>query len=427
MTPTVGYLTKRFPRLSETFILDEILGLEAAGVPLRLYGIMDPGEQIVQPDVARVRSAVTYLRPAHGWRQRAASAAAIAAAHVRLLMHRPGPYASVVLYIVRRRRRRAAVLHFLEAGRFALLLERDGAAHVHAAFAHGPASIAHFVHLLTGLPFSFSAHAKDIYLSPPDLLAEKVAAAEFVLVCSESAARTLRGIARPTAVAIRLAYHGVDTERFQPAPADPLSGPAEGHAARPLRVLAVGRLVEKKGYPVLLDALARVREGGRSLTCTIIGEGPRRATLEAQVEQLGLTGVVSFRGACTQPEIVDAYRAADVFVQASVVLPDGDRDGVPNSVLEAMASGLPVVASAVAGIPEAVVDGAAGLLVPAGDASALAAALRRLCDDPLLRSHLGDGARRHVLAHFDRRTAIHAIAPLFTNAPPIAREVSACA
>lgn len=417
MTATVGYLTKRFPRLSETFILDEILGLEATGVPLRLYGIMDPGETIVQPDVARVRSGVTYLRPASGLRRRAAWTAAAVSAHVRLLVRGPRRYARVLWYVARRRRNRAAAVHFLSAAPFALLLERDGARHVHAAFAHGPASVAHFVHLLTGLPFSFSAHAKDIYVSRPDVLADKVADAEFALVCSQSAADALRRVAGPAAGKIRLAYHGVDTERFRPDGADSELAPA-----RPLRVLAVGRLVEKKGYPVLLDALARARDRRWRLSCTIIGEGPCRAALEAQIEKLGLADVVSCRGACTQTEIAATYHAADIFVQASVVMADGDRDGVPNSVLEAMASGLPVVASAVAGIPEAVVDGSAGLLFPPGDAMALAAALGRLCDNPSLRARLGAEARRRVVAHFDRRTAIRAVAPLFTNSRALVGE-----
>ena len=423
-TGTLGYLTKRFPRLSETFILDEILGLEAAGVPLRLYAIADPAERVVQPDVAKVKSPVVYLRSGRGPRRSALEALATVASHVRLVCRAPKRYLGVVAHIIRERRHMATLRNFAQAGRLALRLEADGARHVHAAFAHAPASVAHFVHLLTGLPFSFSAHAKDIYTSPPDLLARKVADASFVLTCSGSAASALAAIAGPDAAKVLLAYHGVDTERFAPPGAPPTPGsptawasgasePAQAGPARaPLRVLAVGRLVAKKGYPVLFEALARLVRRGEPLTLTVIGEGADRRELEAMVDRLGLSALVRFLGARSHQQVAAAYPEADVFVQASVVLGNGDRDGVPNSLLEAMASGLAVVASEVAGIPEVVAPGC-GVLVPPGDSRALAAALARLAHDPALRARLGRAARDHVAARFDRAVCARAIAPLF--------------
>ena len=160
----VGYLTKRFPRLSETFILDEILGLEDTGVPLRLFAIRDPREPLVQPDVARVRGAVAYLRPEPRVRARLAWLGSTLAAHVRVATAHPARYGRTLLDAFGHRQRRAALSHFLDAGSLAARLDEDGAWHLHAAFAHGPAAIAHQVHLLTGRPFSFSAHAKDIYV-----------------------------------------------------------------------------------------------------------------------------------------------------------------------------------------------------------------------------------------------------------------------
>lgn len=415
MTGTVGYLTKRFPRLSETFILDEILGLESLGVPLRLYAINHPHEPTVQPDVTRVRSRVTYLHGITGWRDRVRNAAATTAAHLQLLVRHPGRYLYALVLIARVHHDWPSVRHFIEAGRLAVLLERDGARHLHAAFAHSPASIAYFVRLLTGLPFSFSGHAKDLYLSKPDRLARRVAAAEFVLVCSGAAAHDLRAIAGPSADKVRLAYHGVNTTRFHPDPELMQPSVSSDPASSPLRLLAVGRLVDKKGYPVLLDALAQVTATNRSLSCRIIGAGPQSATLNEQVHRLGLDEVVEFLGARTQIEVAAAYHWADAFVQASVVLADGDRDGVPNSVLEAMASGLPVVASTVAGIPEVVIDDVTGLLVAPGDSDMLADGLIRLIDDPALRVRLAHEARAHVVEHFDRMSAIQAVAPLFSN------------
>ena len=408
MSGAVGYLTKRFPRLSETFILDEILGLEAAGVPLRLYAIAHPGEEIVQPDVTRVASPVVYLRAPGGWLQATREIVSTVAAHGRLLGRDPRRYLGVVAYIARRRRRVSTLRNFAQAGRLALLLEADDVRHLHAAFAHGPASVAHFVHLLTGLPFSFSAHAKDLYVSAPDLLARKVSDASFVLTCSQSATDALAAIAGPHASKVLLAHHGVDTQRFAPRPPTAV----EPESGGPVRVLAVGRLVAKKGYPVLLHALAALEADGRPVSCTIIGAGPDKEQLEALAHRLQVSSRIRFLGSRTHQEVAASYRAADVFVQASVVLANGDRDGIPNALLEAMASGLAVVATEVAGIPEVVAPGC-GLLVPPGDSALLAAALGDLAGNPALRARLGVQARRHVASFFDRTVCAGAIAPLF--------------
>lgn len=409
--PTVGYLTKRFPRLSETFILDEILGLEAAGVPLRLFSIADPGEGLTQPDVTRVASRVGYLHTGTGRCATARDYLRFARAHATLLRRDPRRWLAVAGHIAIARRHVSTLKHFLQAGALAADLERVGAGHVHAAFAHGPASVAHFVHLLTGTPFSFAAHAKDLYLSSPDILARKVAASEFVLVCSTSAADALtRIVAAHWDPAVRhhtdkivLAPHGVDTTRFTPPPATPPPVPG------PLRVLAVGRLVPKKGYPVLLDALAELVSRGVSVRCRIVGGGALRGELAARATRLGLTRHVQFTGATTQQEIGEHYHWAEVFVQASVITADGDRDGIPNSVMEAMASGLAVVASSVAGIPEVVHDGQTGVLVAPGDPAALAGALHRLADEPARRAQLGAHANRYTVERLSRRVCLEPV------------------
>ncbi len=409
MSTSVTYLTKRFPRLSETFILDEIIGLEDAGVPLRLYAIADPHEGLVQPDVARVASPVTYLRALGGARERTRVAMATIASHTRLLARDPRRYLGILAYIATERRHLSTFINFAQAGRLTLLVEADDARHVHAAFAHGPASVAHFVHLLSDLPYSFSAHAKDIYVSSPDLLARKIHDASFVLTCSRSAHDAMTEIAGTDAAKILLAPHGVNTERFAPA-----SGPRGADDAT-LRILAVGRLVPKKGYPVLFRALAQLVGEGRDVSCTIVGAGPERDELESLASRLGITSNIRFLGALPATAVAASYHEADVFVQASVVMANGDRDGIPNSLLEAMASGVPVVASDVAGIPE-VITPECGLLVPPGDPAALAEALRRLHDEPELRARVGAAGRRHMIDSFDRRACTQAIAPLFQPA-----------
>ena len=434
----VAYLTKRFPRLSETFILDEVLGLEDAGVPLRLFAIRDPHESLVQPDVARVRGSLAYLRPEPAVRARLGWLGSTVAGHARVAAAHPARYWRTLVDAFGHRQRRAALSHFLDAGHLAARLERDDARRLHAAFAHGPAAIAHQVHLLTGLPFSFAAHAKDIYVSDPEQLARRAAAAEFMLVCSESAREELARIAGPAADRIRLQYHGVDALRFHPGgtalaapfadgerPADeecatdgerPAASKRPTDGARPFRLLAAGRLVEKKGYPVLLDALALLARQGHAVTCRIVGAGPLRADLEARARALGIAGTISFDGAISHENVAGAYRDADAFVQCSVVLPDGDRDGVPNVVLEAMASGLAVVASDVAGIPEAVVDGVTGFLVPPSDPAAVADRIARLVENPALAHRLGAAGRSRVLERFDRAAAVRNVARLMLDA-----------
>ncbi len=411
---TVGYLAKRFPRLSETFILDEILGLEAAGVPLRLFAIGDPGESVIQPDVSRVASPVGYLHVGRGRWASALDYLRFLRAHARLLRRRPLRWCAVVAHIAVARRHMSTLKHFLEAGALALDLERADANHIHAAFAHGPASVAHFVHLLTDMPFSFSAHAKDLYLSSPDMLARKVAASSFVLVCSSSAAEVLRQAVeshldpavRAQGGKIVVAPHGVDTDRFVPG----ARRVDLATCAAPLRVLSVGRLVPKKGLTVLLEALAQLAAAGVDFECRIAGGGPQRAALSDLAVKLGLTEQVSFLGALPQMQILAHYQWADVFVQASVITPDGDRDGIPNALMEAMASGVAVTASAVAGIPEVVFDGTTGLLVTPGDAVALTAALAELAIDAGLRVRLGTQARDHVVTHLSRRVCIEPVA-----------------
>jgi len=183
----------------------------------------------------------------------------------------------------------------------------------------------------------------------------------------------------------------------------------------------VGRLVAKKGYPVLLEALRILSAGGQDIRCRIVGGGPDHGQLTRQIEQSGLAGRVTLAGARTHQEIAGEYRRADAFVQASVILADGDRDGIPNALLEAMASGLPVVASAVSGIPEVVQDGISGLLTEPGDASALAAALARVIDDAHLAARLRHGARARAVDRFDRRTCAERIAHLFLADPAAGR------
>jgi glycosyltransferase involved in cell wall biosynthesis len=396
---SVAYLLKRFPRLSETFILHEILELERQGLDLRLFAIMNPGEKIVHADVARVRAPVTYL-PA-GWQ----GILAMRRAHLALVRRGPRRYVGVGAYALQRRRatpftqRLATVKHFWRAGWLARELEKAGVTHLHAHFAHGPASMAHLVHLLTGLPYSVTAHAKDIYTSPPDQLALRLRAARFVITCTGYNAQYLAGlIGTAAAQRVHRIYHGVDLRKFSPKSC---TAPGPRTPGDTPTILAVGRLVEKKGYPYLINACRLLIDRGYDVRLRIVGDGEMKDALRRHSAQVGMDERVELLGARPQDEVIDLYRTATVFALPCVVLENGDRDGIPNVLVEAMRLGLPVVSTAVSGIPELVVDEETGLLVPPRDVEALASALARLLDDPDLRARLAAGAAHLVTSQFN--------------------------
>ncbi|MDQ4038803.1 MAG: glycosyltransferase [Actinomycetota bacterium] len=275
------------------------------------------------------------------------------------------------------------------AAQAAALAERlDGSeiAGVHGYFAHAPASVAAAAAKLRGLPYGFSAHALDVRKTPRSELARLARQASVVVSCNRETAAEVALAAGTQPV---LVPHGVDLAAFTP------SAPP---AAATVELLAVGRMVEKKGFAVLLSALAELDHAFR---LRLVGDGPLREQLTAQVQASGLSGPVQLVGRQTHATLPAMYAAADVVIVPSVVDRNGDRDGLPNVVLEAMASGRPVVASDVAAISDAVSDGVTGTLVPPGDAGALAAALAKQIADPGLRAAMGTAGRQAVERNFD--------------------------
>jgi glycosyltransferase involved in cell wall biosynthesis len=285
-----------------------------------------------------------------------------------------------------RRARLKTVLHFGEGVEVAALIRREypDSDHVHAHFADRAAIVALVASRLLGLPYSLTAHANDIYVEPT-LLAVKISEASFVATCTGYNAAHL---ARAAAVGSDVAciYHGLDAQQYLPD--------AALRRGR-LLLLAVGQLKEKKGFAYLIEACQILRADGHEFSCEIIGDGPLRDELEAQIRDSSLEETVALRGALEHHEVIAAYREAAVFVLPCVTAADGDRDGIPNVILEAMAMELPV------GIPEAVADGETGLLVPPRDAAALAAALADLMSDGDYRHRLGREGRHRVVKVFD--------------------------
>ena len=416
---SVAYVMNGFPRLSETFIAHEIHQLEQAGMRLRLFVVKRENEPLVHPVVDAIRAPLTYLSKASslsgttltGWLRR--NLPTFAPFHLRLLARHPLRYlrtlGSAIALTRQHWPRKVFIKEFLQAGEIAATVLADGTVqHLHGHFCHGVATITWFASQLTGIPFSFTAHAKDIYqaeLNPGDLLERKLGAARFVATCTCANAGVLRARhVRPDEV--HTIYHGLDTDYFSPVQ----------RSAPPVlpMILAVGRLVEKKGFDQLIAACALLKHRGVHFNCAIVGEsGSAGDALRAQIAGLDLGDTVHLRGAVTQEKLRDIYRGAQVFALPCQIMEDGDRDGFPNVLAEAMAMGVPVVSTAISGIPEMIDDGVHGLLVQPRDPGALADALQRVLTDAALHQALARAGRERICERFDSRRTTLALRDLF--------------
>jgi glycosyltransferase involved in cell wall biosynthesis len=287
-------------------------------------------------------------------------------------------------------------------------LPASGVTHLHGHFAHSPTSVTMFTSHLTGLPFSFTAHAKDIYTSNPAQLREKIQQARFVITCTEYNRRHLSALSNGTSTPIHRIYHGIDIGLFSGKSRDHTQNPVE-----PYRILTVARLTAKKGLPTVLKALKHLRDRKISLTHTLIGDGDDREKILGLIKTLGLTSTTHWIGVQPHQVVLAHYQKADLFVLGCEVASDGDRDGIPNVLLESMAMGVPVVVTDLSAIPELVEDGHTGLLVPPGRPRKLAEAMLRLLTDVPLRNRITAVARQRVTTDFDNRQLIRDLAQVY--------------
>ena len=401
----VAYILKAWPRLSETFILNEILGLERQGVSIRIFSLRDPDAGPVQSRVVLVRARVSYLSLATHWKS-------ALPANFRSLCRHPGRYLRTMLVAVVKvfcRRRLTPLRHFLRAGYLADLLFREPCPHLHAHFASAPALVALFTSRLTGIPYTLTAHAKDIYSSDPGALRPKFQGAHAIITCTEyNRQYLLRRYGLQCDGKLHCIYHGVDLSQFR------FSWPHVPDKDEPL-ILSVARLVEKKGLDDLISAVDILRERGRRFRVEIIGDGPLRSSLDAQVTHLGLDGFVKLLGAQSQETVCLAYQRASVFVLPCKVAGDGDRDGIPNVLLEAVASGVPVVSTPISGIPELIESGREGLLVEPSKPATLAGALESILSSPELSGRLVRAARARLEVHFSLDRSSRRLLALFRH------------
>jgi glycosyltransferase involved in cell wall biosynthesis len=406
-TTRIGFILKGYPRLSETFIVNEILLLEQSGLALHIFAMRHPGESKVHDSVRRVRAPVTYI-PDYFWR----SFFSVIGANVRLWWNRPSVYWPAFYFALWRSIRQRSSSTIKRFAQAAYLVQRSlpgtGVAHFHAHFSHGPTTVAYFASWLAGMNYSFSAHAKDIYLQEEDFLREKIRRAQFVVTCTEFNRRHLRRVGGEEAPVFRV-YHGNDLHLFKPEPAK------MPNAECPL-ILSVGRFVPKKGFPVLIQALQRLRQAGLHFRSYIIGGGPMHNELEKMVIDFGLRDFVTLLPQMSQTELLSYYRQANIFALACEVQNDGDRDGIPNVLVEAMAMGIPVVSTAISGIPELVENGVSGLLAPEKNPAALADAIKILLLHPEVAKKIAAAGRAKVEREFEAQGNVEKIGALLREA-----------
>lgn len=395
--PRVGYVLKRYPRYSETFVVSEILAHEAAGQPIDIFALRSVEETHFQDMLGRVQAPVT--RVPDRFRNPEAVWSLIARARDEI----PGAWAALSRVEAHMDGRDVA-----QAILVALACRERGVAHLHAHFGTVATSVARLAARVAGIGYSFTAHAKDIYVDYEEArdLDLKLRDAAAVVTVSDFNVGHLARRFGPLADGVARIYNGLDLDRFAHAP------PREGAA----EILAVGRLVEKKGFHILVEAIRLLRAEGRDARCRILGDGEEAENLRAQIEASGLDGAVVLAGPKPQGEVIEAMRGAALLACPCVVARDGNRDGLPTVLLEAMALGAPCVSTDVTGIPELVRDGETGLCVPEGDPEALAAALARLLDDPALRLDLSRRARALIEREFDARRNAARLREVFAGA-----------
>ena len=390
----VAFVLKGYPRLSETFIAQEIAALEKRGLDILIVSLRRPTDAEQHPVHREIKAEVLYLpeyllleplRVFHSFLKVKNRWSAMQV-WLRDLLRDPTPN--------RIRRFGQALVLAAEAPRDVTRL--------HAHFLHTPASVTRYAAILLGLPWSGSAHAKDIWTTPEWEKREKLADCEWLVTCNAENQRHLAALA--PAGKVELVYHGIDLARFPPPP-------ARGQG-RPVNILSVCRLVEKKGVDTLLDALARLPQQ-LDWRFVHVGGGPLAGTMKRRARTLGIAERVTWRGALTQERVLEEYRAADIFALASRVARDGDRDGLPNVLAEAQSQGLACVATRVSAIAELVRDGSTGLLVGENDPAALAGAIETLLADPARRRALGAAGQARVRAEFALERNLERLAEKF--------------
>jgi len=427
----IAYIMSRFPKLTETFILFEIDTLDQMGLDVAIFPLLRARNSTTHVEAGsllkkafelfkRPHTQAVMHREAQHYVDRARFTPLlnwpIFLAQTHFLLRKPRQYFAALATVLRANWGSwnyllGGLAIFPKAAYIARKMQEEGIDHVHAHFVNHPTTAAYIIHALTGIPYTFTAHGADLHVDQ-HMLCEKVGAAQHVITVSDYNKQfIIEECGEECREKITVLRCGVDTSVFQPA----LSNGSQRSEAKPLTIVCTGTFYEVKGQQYLLSACRLLKERGIEFECHLVGDGPQRPELQQQVGSEGTTAHVHFRGQLTRPQIADLLQRADVAVVPSVPTKCGRREGIPVVLMEAMASGLPVVASNISGIPEAVDHERTGILVPPRDAPALADALERIARDPDSRARLGQAGRQRILQDYNLHTNVVRLAGILTG------------
>jgi glycosyltransferase involved in cell wall biosynthesis len=384
---TVAYVMSRFPKLTETFILDELVAVDRVGVRIELFPLLRERTTVMHPEAAAWVERAHYLP---------FLSLPILRSNLGFLIAHPRRYLGTFGAMLRGTFGSANFLVgglgiFPKTVHAATEMRRLGVEHVQCHFATHPALAGFLIHRLVGIPYSFTAHGSDLHVDRT-MLCQKAAEAAFCVTISRSNAAVFERECGGHVPNLEVIHCGIDGSVFQPT---------ERPATGTLQVTCIGTLHEVKGQRYLIEAISALAARGVDVQATFIGDGEDREALERQVAELGIADRVTFAGQRPRAEVLQRLAVSDVLVAPSVPTAEGKREGLPVVLIEALAAGVPAVASDLSGIPELVETDVTGILVPPGDSAAIADALERLARDPDLRARLAAGGRSRVAAEFD--------------------------
>jgi glycosyltransferase involved in cell wall biosynthesis len=412
--PVLGYILKGYPRISESFISNEILLLERLGFTMRLFPMRRARESFRHASVHEIRARVDYLPT-----ELLSDFHRLLRPNIFLAARKPKQFKETLRIAGQGAGKGASLAtlkHLLQAGYLTNThLDKDPhIAQLHGHFAHSPTSVTLFASQLSGIPFSFTAHAKDIYTSDKEKIRRKIARAKFVVTCTNHNKEYLQAIAGDCPTPIYRIYHGIDLNLFR----QPVTR-TETH--NPFRILTVARMTPKKGLPTIYRALAGLHQKGIRFQHTLIGDGDDREKILALISSLGLKEHCRWIGTRTHEEVLVHFKESDLFVLGCEIAENGDRDGIPNVLVESLAMGVPALSTRVSAIPEILIDGLTGLTVPPSRPEQLEAAMLRLLTDHSLRQRLIAGGLERVRETFDNSRWIEQLAEIFRRHNPFFR------
>ncbi len=406
--PTLGYILKGYPRISESFISNEILLLEGLGFRLHLFPMRHPREPFCHDSVKQIKARVDYLPT-----ELLLDFPRLLMPNIFLAAKRPNLFNKALALAGQRYKRNnnlATFKHMLQGGYLCNqhLLGTPSLTHLHGHFAHSPTSVTMFAALLSGRTFSFTAHAKDIYTSNPEQLREKIKMARFVVTCTDYNRRYLEQLSQGLDTPIHCIYHGIDLNLFTPSTDHTETTP-------PYRLLTVARMTEKKGLPTVYRALKILKDRGFSFSHTLIGDGDDRNTLLQLISDLQLDDCCHWLGTRTHTEVLKQFEQSDLFLLGCEIAANGDRDGIPNVLVESLAMDVPALSTTVSALPEILIDQKTGITVQAGDPQGMAEAIEKILTNTELRKKIIRGGSEHTRKHFDNHSLAYDLGTIFAK------------